>query len=71
MINDRRPEGVTWGSCPAPWNLKMIASYAVSVQSTLNIFGSPKNLSFLSVHAVLLPSGKMPAGTHGSYVKLH
>ena len=32
----RRPEGgATWGSCPPPWNLKMMTSYAVAVENTL------------------------------------
>ena len=31
-------------------------------------FGEPKNRSLLSVHAVLPPSGKIPAGAHGGKV---
>ena len=36
--NHRRPEGgATWGSCPPPWNLKMMTSYAVPVENTQNL----------------------------------
>ena len=90
-IGDRR--GATWGSCPPPWNLKMMTSYAVLVENTLKFLLAPsacasnslkfslhrrkiakffvralgalKNSSFLSVRAVLPPSGRNPAGAHG------
>ena len=39
-IVHRRPEGVTWGSCP-PWNLKMMTSYAVFVQNALKFSLAP------------------------------
>ena len=81
------------GAVAPPWNLKMMTSYAVPVENTLEFvlapsalasntfklslkrrkiakisvraFGAPKNRSFLSVHAGLPPSGKIPAGAHG------
>ena len=84
--------GGNLGQLPPTPNLKMMTSYAVSVQNTIKFSlappalasnnsklnlkrrkirknfrcaeSAPKNRSFLSVHAVLPPSGKISAGAH-------
>ena len=38
-------ERTTWGSSPSPWNLKMMTSYAVSVQNTLKFSLAPSALA--------------------------
>ena len=74
----RRPQGeAAWGSSSPHWNLKMMTSYAVSVQNSTSYpyiesktqkivcaFGAPTKCIISSVLADSPPSGKIPACAH-------
>ena len=62
-IGDRR--GATWGSCPPPWNLKMMTSYAVLVENNLKFSLAPSALASNTLKFCLIsfaPSARRKMG---------